>query len=501
MNSTGRGELIPRMLVGISAYRILAVAFFAAITLVTRCSILGDWNHEIDVQFYMLAGRRLLDGAVLYVDVWDRKPPTLYLTYAILTAFPDPFLAVQLAGAVCTVLASYGLYRIAWTYTNPQGSLLAGAAYAVLTMQFGGGTAEVPILFAPLMVAGAWSLVTALPGLSRGDVPPRIFAGIACAGLALSFKQSALLECLAFGIAVIGLAWRGGAEKCYLVKTALLLSFTGALPLLAVAMWYWGTGHFAVLWQSLVLSNTTRLFDTGAGMVARYAILAQLLAPIGLFAVLGVRAMRPLREAPKPYFLALGWLAAASAALLSYPGLYLHYALPLLLPLCLVSAPFFARRDIGLAAFGLLSAATLIHAGAFNFAERARSRAASAQIVEYLRRETPQHRLLVLNSSPWLYREVHSVPPPTALLFPPHLYDGAEAGASGLDTSAELRRVLDWRPEAVVIQVPLPAQPLNQATVAMVDTYVHRCKRLRQFTLHDHNGPQVQAVYTDCAAV
>jgi len=57
------------------------------------------------------------------------------------------------------------------------------------------------------------------------------------------------------------------------------------------------------------------------------------------------------------------------------------------------------------------------------------------------------------------------VPPPTALLFPPHLYDGAEAGASGLDTSAELRRVLDWRPEAVVIQVPLPAQPLNQATV------------------------------------
>lgn len=489
-----------RLFAAIAGRRAAALALFAAFVLATRAAIFGDWNHEIDVQFYMLAGRRLLDGALLYVDLWDRKPPALYLAYAALVATPAPYLAVMLAGIAATALAAYGIHRIALPWAGPQGSLLAGGAYGVLTMQFGGATAEAPVLFNPLMVAAAWALAASLAQLARGVLPGRVVGGVACAGLALAFKQSALVEGVAYGLAALALAWRGGASPARLLAMAAVLATVGALPLLLAVGWYLAIGQFPALWQALVLSSTTRTFDDLGGMIGRYAVLARLLAPIGLFAAMGVIAMRRRGPLPAAYALMLGWLAVAALALLAYPGLYLHYALSLLAPLCLVAAPFFARRDLGLPAFILLAGATLVYAGAFDFTTRAASREASARLVDYVRQETPGHRLLLWNRSPWLYALAGSAMPPSPLLFPPHLYEGAEAATSGRDTVAELRRILAWRPEAVVVQEPLPVRPLNEATVALVAAYVKQCPRVRRFTLHDHNGPQVQAVYSGCAA-
>ncbi|MFD2579249.1 hypothetical protein ACFSTD_13005 [Novosphingobium colocasiae] len=64
---------------------------------------------------------------------------------------------------------------------------------------------------------------------------------------------------------------------------------------------------------------------------------------------------------------------------------------------------------------------------------------------------------------------------------------------------AEMRRILAARPETVVIQDPLRANPVNEANLAAVNAYVRRCRTVRAFALSDKDGPVTQTVYSRCA--
>src|SRR5438874_1960984 len=59
---------------------LLLTAFAAA--LATRIWLFGDPVIQVDEQFYLLAGDRILQGAIPYVDIWDRKPIGIFLLYA-----------------------------------------------------------------------------------------------------------------------------------------------------------------------------------------------------------------------------------------------------------------------------------------------------------------------------------------------------------------------------------------------------------------------------------
>ena len=50
----------------------------------------------------------------------------------------------------------------------------------------------------------------------------------------------------------------------------------------------------------------------------------------------------------------------------------------------------------------------------------------------------------------------------------------------------------------MISQFPIQAAPLNMTNVRQVEDYVRACKRQRKFTIYDHNGPQVQTVFSGC---
>ena len=243
-----------------------------------------------------------------------------------------------------------------------------------------------------------------------------------------------------------------------------------------------------------MLSNFARAYD--AGRLARALALAGLLCLPLLFAVLGYLRGRASRPAPLD-FLAC-WAVAAILAVAIFPGLYLHYALPLLGPLAVLSAPFFARPGIGVLGFAALIVLNLATSDMFDLRARARARPAAAALVEQVRQVTPHGRLLVFGMPSYLYAETGSAPP-SVLAFPAHFYEGAEAGASGIDEVAELRRVLRAGPETVVVQEPLPAAPLNQANVAQLARYVRHCAAVRRMPLYDHEGEKLMVVHSGCA--
>ncbi len=62
----------------------------ALATLATRASTYDNPLYSADDQIYWLIGKGWLNGALPYVDIWDRKPPGLYATYAAIAAFGEP---------------------------------------------------------------------------------------------------------------------------------------------------------------------------------------------------------------------------------------------------------------------------------------------------------------------------------------------------------------------------------------------------------------------------
>ena len=480
--ATGRAVLIATM---------LAAAFL------TRCANLGDWNFEVDDQYFALIGHRMLAGDILYVDIFDRKGPALYVIYAGLAAFGTSPVAYQLAATLCIALAGYGIARIAALLGAARGGVVGGVAYCLLAAAFGGANGQTPVFYNPLIVACAWCVISRIGLLAQGRIDATIAAGFAAAGLAIAFKMSAAFEGMFFGLAVVVLLMRGGAPLWRSIKIAALLVLLGLLPMLAAAAWYALAGHFSEFWQAVVTSNFARTYDA-ANRAARLGSAWSSIQPLVLIAGIGLVSLRRDGSFGVAGVVLTGWLVTAGLAIAAFPTVYSHYLLTLLPPLCVAGAGIYRHARWGAPLALGLSGVYLFWSGELNFADRASSRAESDQLVAAVRQATPHHRLLIWGFPSYLY-VLADAKPPSVLAFPPHLFDAHEAGSSGIDETAEVRRILAAQPEAVVVQRPLPSFPLNARTTSAVEAYVANCREARRFMLRDHKGPQTHVLYSDCA--
>ena len=477
--------------------RTVLAAIMLAAAFLTRCANLGDWNFEVDDQYFSLIGHRMLAGDTLYVDIFDRKGPVLYLIYAGLAAFGTSPVAYQLAATACVALTGYGIARIAALLGAARGGVVAGVAYCLLSVAFGGANGQTPMFYNTLIVACAWSIVSRIGLIGQGRIDATVAAGFAAAGLAIAFKMSAVFEGLWFGLVVVALLLGGRARYSRTVKIAALLALLGLMPMLAAAAWYVLAGHFAEFWQAVVSSNFARSYDA-ANRTARLASAWVSIQPLVLIAAVGLVSLRRDGNFGMAAIVVTGWLITSGFAIAAFPTVYSHYLLTMLPPLCVAGAGLYRHPRWGAPLALALSGVYLLSSGELNFADRARSRAESAQLVTAVRQATPHHRLLVWGFPSYLY-VLADAKPPSVLAFPPHLFDAHEAGSSGIDETAEVRRILATQPEAVVVQRPLPSSPLNARTTAMVEAYVANCRAARRFVLRDHKGPQTHIMYSECA--
>ena len=477
--------------------RAALVAIMLAVAFLTRCANLGDWNFEVDDQYFALIGHRMLAGDTLYVAIFDRKGPALYLLYAGLAAFGTSPVAYQLAATLCIALAGYGIARIAALLGAERGGAVAGVAYCLLAVAFGGANGQTPVFYNPLIVVCAWCVISRIGLLAQGRIDTTVAAGFAAAGLAIAFKMSAAFEGLFFGLAVVALLMRGGARLSRTIKIAALLALLGLLPMLAAAAWYALAGHSAEFWQAVVTSNFARSYDA-ANRAARLWAAWLSIQPLALIAVCGLISLRRDGQFGTAAKVVTGWFIAAALAIAAFPTVYSHYLLTMLPPLCVAAAGLYRHPRWGAPLALVLSGVYLVSSGEVNFAERARSRAESTRLVAAVRQATPHHRLLVWGFPSYLY-VLADAKPPSVLAFPPHLFDANEIGSSGIDETAEVSRILAARPEAVVVQRPFPSSPLNPRTTAMVEGYVAHCHVTRRFVMRDHKGPQTHILYSECA--
>lgn len=421
------------------------------IAVALRCWDYGNPVIHVDEQYYLLVGDRMWQGAVPYIDIWDRKPTGLFLLFAAIRVLPgDGIFAYQLvatlfAAATALVVRSAAL-RIG---ASRLGALAAGAAYLVWLPLLGGRGGQSPVFY-NLLIAWAAGLTFAVPDLAARGARWRIFtSGLgACllAGVAIQMKYTPLFEGVFFGLVHLCYLRRAATPIPRLSAAAVAFAIAGAAPSLAAIGWYrsLGPAAFDAFWFANFTSIGLRPGYPIDQIAMRLLGITAQLSPLIAAAALSWR--RRKRGDPNPVLLVgMGWLAAALIGFLAIGTFFDHYALPLIAPLAVLASIALGRSArVGC---GVLGAGLLLFV-----VERAfiPSNTAGAREVA---------RLVRLNSRggcPYVFIGdtvtylLANACIPTAYAFPNLLAYTTEQGATGIDEAAEVRRILAWRPPLII---------------------------------------------------
>ncbi|MEJ2459057.1 MAG: hypothetical protein P8Y58_13340 [Novosphingobium sp.] len=460
--------------------------------LVLRASTFGDPNVGGDETFYQTVGIAMHHGAVPYVNVWDRKPWGLFFLYYLITGISAAPIGYQLAATLFATATAWIIGRLARFWTNGQGALLAGLAYLVFLTPFQGYGGQSPVFYNLFIALAMLLALRATPTLRRGLVPPGSHAAMLLAGIAVTIKTTAFFEAAFVGLwcsyVLLGAPWTKRPPG----RTIAVWALTGAAPALAIAAAYALAGDWAIYWNAMVTSNFAKSTDWTSSAI-RLAILFSRLAPLLVVAVLSLPELPDDRRQ-----FVLWWLLAAFVGLASVPHFFMHYGLPLLVPVSVASAAFLDRKWIGPLALVAISWFALHDSRVLDFTHTRRSRAAFAELTRAIRAHDDGGPLFVFDGPHQLYT-MTGKPFPTPLVFTAHLGHLIEKDVSTLSTLGEVKRVLAMHP-STIIAAPQPRQaPPNLETDNLVRAYFHaHCKRVARVSVPDWLNENTIDVWADC---
>lgn len=306
-----------------------------------------------DAGAFAYFGQQILDGQVLYRDLWDHKPPLIHYLDALIFAVGGvSFRSLASFEMVWLTVAGGLLYRLA---RELNGSRVAASAAALL------GTAYLTTLrvvenfgmtetYAAVPAMGA--VLSALIGLRRQRAGLLVMAG-GCLGLAFFFRLTAAVVALPLGALIVV-----RSRRWLPALRALALAGAGvAIPTAALLSWFAASGALADFFSQVFTYNVR--YAERASLAANLARLPVQLrsSPLGewpalLFlagagglaglAVLARAAPRWRDRAPRTaaltFLFIAAWVAVDLVALSAGGRFYRHYFVQPVPSLVLLSA-------------------------------------------------------------------------------------------------------------------------------------------------------------------
>jgi hypothetical protein len=403
------------------------VLFAAPIGLLAVLALLpGMLAPSLDAAVFSVVGERVAAGDLPYVDVFDHKPPGLYLLIAMGQLIPGSLGAwttswvlsvgaVVLTGiVVADTLRRLGWGRIAWFV-----AALCVAELASFPLARGGGAGET---IGVLPAVAALRVVAIGPASAR-----RQFTGGVLAGLAAAVTLQAAAVLLALLVAAVVRQDRTTDSRSTGRLLAAVWIVVGAASVTAWLVALLGTaGATGAAVQAVVNYNrafaSLGAFDDSMAAEALHALLV--LSPLLIPALLGLP--RTLRD-PSLRPIALGsltWLAGVCAAILVQGRLEVHYVTMLVPPLALLAAgglsfaPHVIPRQVratvdaglmvaALLVFGILSVTETAMALESRAAKAAHSRAIASWIGA---NSQPGDSIFVWGNAPEVYLDANRPP-------------------------------------------------------------------------------------------
>ncbi|MFA7604286.1 MAG: hypothetical protein WCY29_14895 [Novosphingobium sp.] len=479
---------------GILASPAAQAAIFVLVALALKATTFGDTNRSVDEMFYFLVAQRMHEGLVPYVDVWDRKPLGLFLIYYLIAGVSRSVVSYQIVACLFAAATALAICRLVAGWVGTRGGLFAGLAYLLVACTFVGVTGQAPDLYNPLIVSAALLIVRDMDALARGRVGWRVWTAMALCGLAITIKQTTAFEAAFFGLYVLYSLHRAGVPAGRMAAVAGLCMLIGAAPMLLIAGWYWQAGHWPEFWHAMVTSNFAKAAP-GRKLFRLTAILLYL-ALLLPFAAWGLSRTVADRRA-RPFL--LGWLAAALVGFLSVPNFFVHYTLPLLVPLCVAAGLLFGTHRRSLPLFVAFALYANFWYNPLQSEWTRASRASMAHAARLIRQHDSGGGLLLFDAPSYLYAltgERFLSP----LAFPHHLSDALENDVSHLDTHAEIDRILAGRPGVIVMARHPLITPINLYSRARVMAYARaNCRIVDIVRIYDAAGKIPFVIFGDCA--
>lgn len=471
---------------------VLQFALLLAVAVVLRCDTFGDPNLHGDEVFYHQVGIAMHHGALPYVDVWDRKPFGLFALFYLITAISPAPIVYQLVATLFAAGTAWAISLIAQRWAGLRGALLAGVCYLLWLGPLQGFGGQSPVFYNLLIAVAALLVLDALPRLRVGERPRRVLAAMLLGGCAITIKTTSFAEAGFLGLLCLYTLYRSGAGLARTLRSGAVWALIGLAPTLAIAAAYWLGGHWPEFWHAMVTANVAKL-PYWPDLRIRALLMFIIMTPILIPAALGLVAQE--RESRRFVLL---WLAAALLGLLALPNFYSHYALPILVPLCVAASSYLARPGIGLMVTGLIAALSIWFAPIFQFAHTAQSR----RVIDHLSQTIRMHRgngpLFVYDGPPQLYQTTDQRFL-TPLVFPTHLSQFIEKDVSHLSTLGETKRVLALKPGAVVVPIKPSNAPANMETRNLVLAYVgQNCRLIEVVEVPERLRQDFMAVWGDC---
>lgn len=292
-----------------------------------------------DEMIYMTLGQGVRQGAVLYQDLHDNKPPLLYLTAALSGSLFWFKAALALFNIVSIVL----FYKLTLKFfeKNKRAQKLSTFIFALLTtlplLEGNIANAELfmvtPILLAFVLLLG--------PHLSARKV---FYSGVLF-GLATLFKVPA-----AFELPVIVFFWliTEDLKKDWktILKNTFLIASGFVLPILLTFAWYAWQGVLSEYISAAFLQNVGYLSSFRPGDVQKSFVERNLPLLIRGFLVLaGMTSLYFSRKKLSKQFIFLSlWTLLALFAITLSERPYPHYLIQVVAPASLLLATFFAGK-------------------------------------------------------------------------------------------------------------------------------------------------------------
>ncbi|MBO9510259.1 glycosyltransferase family 39 protein [Erythrobacter sp. A6_0] len=465
------------------------------IALGLRMATFGNPNLFVDEAFYFAAGIEMTQGALPFVDIWDRKPFGHFALYWAMAAISYDPIVYQIVAAIFAGFTASLIWEMARREFGSRAGCTAAILYLCALPMFGGYGGQSPVFYNALVATAAWIVQRHSDKSSEAGSAAYLVLAMGLGGLALTIKQTAVFEVAAFGLWASWKLFRESGSAQRTVKWMAVWIAIGAAPTLAIAGFYAASGHWSEFWQAMVLSNLSKSYEASNSLFGA-AIMGILITPLIALAFFG------MRKAPSSDMKAfiLVWLAAAVLGLLAVPNFHLHYALPLLVPLSLASAPILARPVAG--SIGLVLVLTISFAihSPLDFDRTEHTSVSMDRLADAIRKHDDGRSMVIFDGPPMLYHLAghHS---PTPLAFPPHLSHGAERNVSHLDTEQEVRRLLAQRPGVIVDVADFKHRPPNAETVALINAYTKaNCRLVERRIVQDRTVDFTVQIHGDCAA-
>jgi hypothetical protein len=212
-----------------------------------------DYPATPDQALNAVIGHGLVDGRLLYADLWDQKPPGVYVAYAlselVIGYGPQQFYVLDLA---CWIVTLLGLYRAGNLMGGPRTGLCVGLVWAVLVVKEEWLTQPNAEVF--INAGLVWSFYFILR-LAAAPSWRLACAFGAAAVFASMFKPTAFVPAGLLGLAyIIGSRRQEGGPWLALQHMVAAAGVSVAIWAGCIA-WFWHQGTLADFYDTVVVYN------------------------------------------------------------------------------------------------------------------------------------------------------------------------------------------------------------------------------------------------------